>query len=141
MNCPAGQLFASLVNYPGSFPGSEFGPSPPISRAFETGNQVDPRGSHKFNHNLVDTEAECCVCCWTFRGFSSYHCIQCSPFANWEKKKLPTCKRLHFFILWLPFYIYFYFVCIMSDLPACISMHHMPAVPLEARRGNQKPWN
>lgn len=27
----------------------------------------------------------------------------------------------------------------MSDLPACISMHHMPAVPLEPEEGIRSP--
>ena len=29
----------------------------------------------------------------------------------------------------------------MECLPVCMSVHHMHAVPMEARRGHQIPWN
>lgn len=34
----------------------------------------------------------------------------------------------------------FYFMC-MSSLPACVTLYHRHAVPTEAIRGSQMPWN
>ena len=108
------------------FPDSRLAPSnslqPPNSTKTSQNSTINGRPRGKFwhwNHYILPMAP---IDSWPTHGIKYIH------------SKLKS-SLLSFFI---SDFIYFYFMCV---LPACMSVHYMHAVPMEARRGRRILWN